>query len=192
MSRLGNTRNTPRIVWRPVSDCARKVIENREFQLGERHGYFPSPCPSPSWPSSAPGLFWQLRSHYESVLADKIVSAARTMAQNKEAFAQLAVANIRLTVVHSSDADGKIVPDGFAVLVQNADGAEMRDCAGHKAGCFFVTSRMLLCHEPDAGGRNPEIGDSRRKASGRGARWKHHQSTGQVKWDANVCPCSLY
>jgi hypothetical protein len=86
-------------------------------------------------------LFWQLRSHDESVLADKIASAARTMAQNREAFAQLAVANIRLTVVHSSDADGKIIPDGFAILVQNADGAEMRDYAGRKAGCVFVTGR---------------------------------------------------
>ncbi len=86
-------------------------------------------------------LFWQLRSHYEDVLADKIATAARTMAQNKEAFAQLAVANIRLTVVHSADADGEIIPDGFAVLVQNADGAEMRDYAGHKTGCVFVTGR---------------------------------------------------
>ncbi len=74
-------------------------------------------------------------------LADEIALASATIGQNKDAFDVLAVANIRLRIQRSSDArTGNLIPSGFAILVENAEDADMRDFGGGKAGCVFVKS----------------------------------------------------
>ena len=81
------------------------------------------------------------RSRSETILAQKIATASATIEQNKDAFAQLAIADIRLKVSRSGDAKtGKVAPGGFAIIAENAQGAEMRDYGSGKAGFIFVDS----------------------------------------------------
>jgi len=86
-------------------------------------------------------MYGLLRSRSEKILADEIALASATIEQNKDAFDVLAVANIRLRIQRSSDArTGNLIPSGFAILVENAEDADMRDFGGGKAGCVFVKS----------------------------------------------------
>jgi hypothetical protein len=78
------------------------------------------------------------RSRSEAILADKIAAATATIDQNRNAFEQLALANIALKVTRSSDGAGQPVPGGFALIIENALVAEMRDYGNSKAGFVFV------------------------------------------------------
>lgn len=80
-----------------------------------------------------------LRSRSDAILADKIAAATATIKQNRDAFEQLAIGNIALTVNRSTDAKtGNPVPSGFAIIVENAQVAEMRDYGNGKAGFVFA------------------------------------------------------
>lgn len=83
--------------------------------------------------------FFQSRS--DTVLAQKIAAATATIELNKDAFAELAIADIRLKVTRSWDAKtGSVNPGGFAVIVESAQAAEMRDYGNSKAGFIFASS----------------------------------------------------
>jgi hypothetical protein len=86
-------------------------------------------------------MYGLLRSHSEKILANKIALASATIQENNDAFTQLAVAGIKLKVHRSGDPHtGDITPSGFAILVENADAAEMRNYGNSKAGFIFVKS----------------------------------------------------
>jgi hypothetical protein len=84
-------------------------------------------------------MYGFLRSRSEKVLANKIALASTTIQENRDAFVELAVAGVGLKVHRASDAQtGGIVPSEFAILVENADAAEMRDYGNARAGFIFV------------------------------------------------------
>lgn len=86
-------------------------------------------------------LYYGFRSHSERKLAQQIAQASFTIENNREVFAELALANITLDLTRSSDAaTSKPIPGGYAVIVRDATGAEMRDYKGTKAGLIFVNS----------------------------------------------------
>ena len=84
-------------------------------------------------------MYGLLRSHSEKILADKIGLASATIQENRDAFTELAVAGVSLKVHRTSDPQtGRVVPGEFAILVENAEAAEMRDYGNGKAGFVFV------------------------------------------------------
>ncbi len=84
-------------------------------------------------------MYGLLRSHSEKILTDKIALASATIQENRDAFVELAVAGVSLKVHRTSDPQtGGIVPSEFAILVENADAAEMRDYGNARAGFIFV------------------------------------------------------
>jgi hypothetical protein len=88
---------------------------------------------------SGVAMYEYFRSRSEAILARKIVAATATIEQNRDAFQQLAIADIALKVNRSSDArTGKAVPSGFAIIVENALVAEMRDYGNGKAAFIFL------------------------------------------------------
>jgi hypothetical protein len=62
------------------------------------------------------------------------------MNYNQEAFRQLAVAQIPIRVERVANNDGSVISQKFAVAIQDADSAEMRDDDAHHNGLVFVTS----------------------------------------------------
>lgn len=86
-------------------------------------------------------LYYTIRSGSERKLAEQIAQASFTIENNRQAFAELALANVALEINRSSDAEtGKSIPGGYAVIIRDATGAEMRDYKGTKAGLIFVRS----------------------------------------------------
>ena len=84
-------------------------------------------------------MYGLLRSHSEKILANKIALASATIQENRDAFVELAVAGVGLKVHRTSDPQtGGIVPSEFAILVENAEAAEMRDYGNGRAGFIFV------------------------------------------------------
>jgi hypothetical protein len=80
--------------------------------------------------------WWKIRQHYNATLADQIVSAGRTLEQNKAAFQLLAAANVPIKVMHSTDADGQPIAANYVLVIDGAQSAEMRQ----NAGCIFFNS----------------------------------------------------
>ena len=85
-------------------------------------------------------MYGLLRSRSEKILAEKIAMASATIEQNKDAFAYLAIADVGFKVQRSSDQTGNLIPGGLAILVENADAADMRDYENGKAACIFLRS----------------------------------------------------
>lgn len=82
-------------------------------------------------------MFLLMRSHYEQILSDKITLSSSTIANNREAFAELAAAGVNLKVQRAAEAgDGS--PSRFSIVIDHADAAEMRDYGNGKAGFVFV------------------------------------------------------
>ncbi len=87
-------------------------------------------------------VYYTFRSHNERKLAQQIAQASFSIEHNREVFAELALANVALELTRSSDAaTGKPIPGGFAVIIRDATGAEMREYKGTKAGLIFVNSK---------------------------------------------------
>jgi phosphopantetheine adenylyltransferase len=79
--------------------------------------------------------------HYaERKDAEKIAETSQLMAYNQEAFRQLAVAQIPIRLERVANNDGSVISQKFAVAIQDADSAEMRDEDGHHNCLVFVTS----------------------------------------------------
>jgi hypothetical protein len=84
-------------------------------------------------------MYGLLRSHSEKILANKIALASAAIQENRDAFVELAVAGVSLRVHRTGDPQtGGIVPSEFAILVEHAEAAEMRDYGNGRAGFIFV------------------------------------------------------
>lgn len=80
--------------------------------------------------------------HYaERKSAEQIANVERVMSFNQDAFRQLAIAQVPVKIVRTQDGSGIRNPSGFALMVVDADSAEMRRVEGHDTGMVFVTSR---------------------------------------------------
>ncbi len=82
--------------------------------------------------------YWQMKHHFDKTLADEIRSEKYTLKNNQEAFQQLAIADVPVYVARSSDPDGTLIPRGYCLYIENAQGADMKDGKGR---IFFVSSR---------------------------------------------------
>jgi hypothetical protein len=82
-----------------------------------------------------------LRHRADTLLAQQIATATATIEINKHAFQELAIADVRLKVNRSSDAaTNHPIPSGFAIVVENAQAAELRAGRVGKDGFVFVKS----------------------------------------------------
>ena len=79
----------------------------------------------------------------ERQTAGKIAEVSRLMNYNREAFRQLAIAQVPVHVLRTQT-DGVNNPQNFAVVIEGADSAEMRNENGGRNGVVFVTS-----HQPE-------------------------------------------
>ncbi|MDX1951065.1 MAG: hypothetical protein SFY81_02710 [Verrucomicrobiota bacterium] len=87
------------------------------------------------------GIKQYLNYRSEGILANQIAVAAATIEENQKAFQELAIANIRLKITRSLDSrNGQPIRSGFAIVVENAQLAEMRDSGTGKAGYIFLNS----------------------------------------------------
>ena len=82
--------------------------------------------------------YWQMKRHFDKTLADEIRTERYTLKNNKDAFQQLATADVPVYVARSSDSSGNIIPRGYCLYIQNAQGADMKDGTGR---IFFISSR---------------------------------------------------
>lgn len=78
----------------------------------------------------------------ERKVAEQIARATRVMNYNQDAFRQLAIAQVPINVVRTSNTNGTLEAQGFALLLENADAAEMRRLEGQETGLIFFTSKM--------------------------------------------------
>ncbi len=82
--------------------------------------------------------YLKMKTHYENALADQIVSAQRTMAQNQETFRELAVAEAPIYLSRSADDKGFTIPGGFCLYIKGAQSADMQNGEGR---IFFISPR---------------------------------------------------
>lgn len=75
----------------------------------------------------------------ERKIAEQIARAIRVMNYNQDAFRQLAIAQVPIKVVRTSNTNGTLEAQGFALLLENADAAEMRRIEGRETGLIFFT-----------------------------------------------------
>jgi len=75
----------------------------------------------------------------ERRMAEQIARATRVMNYNQDAFRQLAIAQVPINVVRTSNTNGLLEAQGFALLVENAEAAEMRRLDGQETGLIFFT-----------------------------------------------------
>jgi hypothetical protein len=86
------------------------------------------------------GIYHWLDQKAERQAAEKIAEVTQLMNYNQDAFRQLAVAQIPIRVERVANNDGSVISQKFAVAIQDADSAEMRDDDAHHNGLVFVTS----------------------------------------------------
>ena len=77
--------------------------------------------------------------YYEEKVADKIIHAEQVMNYNQEAFRQLAIAGVPVKVLRTQSY-GVANPGSFALIIEGADGTELRPDGDHKNGCIFFSS----------------------------------------------------
>ena len=75
----------------------------------------------------------------ERKLAEQIARTTRVMNYNKDAFRQLAIAQVPIKVVRTSNTNGVLETQGFALLIENADATDMRRIEGRDTGLIFFT-----------------------------------------------------
>lgn len=80
-----------------------------------------------------------MRQASERKLAEQIARTTRVMEHNQDAFRQLAIAQVPIKVVRTSTTNGTIEAQGFALLIEKADAAEMRRMNGQETGLIFFT-----------------------------------------------------
>jgi len=89
------------------------------------------------------GLYHFFDNYAEREAAGKIAEVSRLMNYNQDAFRQLAIAQVPVHVLRTQT-DGVNNPQNFAVVVEGADSAEMRNEDSGRKGVVFVTS-----HQPE-------------------------------------------
>jgi hypothetical protein len=82
-------------------------------------------------------IYEKFSNYYEDKVAEQIAAAERVITDNQEAFRQMAIAGVRVQVYRATGDGTSISPGGFALVVHNADSAEMRP---DSKGCVFFTS----------------------------------------------------
>jgi hypothetical protein len=86
------------------------------------------------------GIFKLFEHYSERKAAETIANVEQLTKYNQAAFQQLAVAQVPVKVVRTHDGEGIRNPSGFALMIENADSAEMRQVDGHSNGMIFFTS----------------------------------------------------
>lgn len=81
------------------------------------------------------------KNYYEEKVAEKIVNAEQLMNYNREAFRQLAMAQVPVRVVRT-ESYGVMNPRRFALIVEDADSAEVRAEGGRNNGVICFTSTL--------------------------------------------------
>jgi hypothetical protein len=87
------------------------------------------------------GIYKLFENYSERKTAEKIASVEQMMNYNQEAFRQLAVAQVPVKVVRTQNGD-VLNPRGFALVIENADAAEMHHSGGHDNGVIFFSSDL--------------------------------------------------
>ena len=85
------------------------------------------------------GIYKMFENYGERKTAQKIASVERLMNYNQEAFRQLAIAQVPVKVTRTQN-NGVMNPRSFALVVENAEAAEMRHADGHDKGMIFFSS----------------------------------------------------
>jgi len=83
-------------------------------------------------------IYTRFNSYYEDTVAAKIAAAERVIADNQEAFREMAIAGASMQVVHVTHDDPS--RPGFAFIIRDAIGADMRPDGDHQNGCVFFAS----------------------------------------------------
>jgi hypothetical protein len=78
----------------------------------------------------------------EHKMAAQTAAMAKVMKFNQEAFRTLAITQVPVRVVPVQEDDGTPDPQGFALLIEGANAAEMRPLNGQKTGCIFFNSSV--------------------------------------------------
>jgi len=84
-------------------------------------------------------IYAKLKNYYEEKVAEKIIAAERVINYNQDAFRELAIAGVPVQVIRTTSY-GVVDPGRFALIIQDADAAEMRPEGDHKSGLVFFTS----------------------------------------------------
>jgi hypothetical protein len=87
------------------------------------------------------GIYKLFDNYSERKVAEQIADTAQLMNYNQEAFRQLAIAHVPIKVLRTGN-DGVIQPQGFVLVIEGAEGAEMRPADGQNSGCVFFNSRV--------------------------------------------------
>jgi hypothetical protein len=87
------------------------------------------------------GIYKLFDNYSERKVAEQIADTAQLMNYNQEAFRQLAIAHVPIKVLRTGN-DGVIQPQGFVLVIEGAEGAEMRPADGQNSGCIFFNSRV--------------------------------------------------
>jgi len=74
-----------------------------------------------------------------AAFAEKIIAAEQVINYNQDTFQELAIAGVPVQVVRTSSY-GVVDPSHFALIIQDADAAEMRSEGEHRNGCIVFTS----------------------------------------------------
>jgi hypothetical protein len=82
--------------------------------------------------------YGRMKYHFETTLANEILSEKYTLKNNHEAFQKLATADVPVYVARSSDPDGTLIPRGYCLYIPNAQGADFKDGTGR---IFFASPR---------------------------------------------------
>ncbi len=84
-------------------------------------------------------IYAKFKNYYEEKVAEKIVAAEQVINYNQDAFRELAIAGVPLQVVRTSSY-GVVDPSRLALIIQDADAAEMHADGAHNNGRIFFTS----------------------------------------------------
>ena len=84
-------------------------------------------------------IYTKFNSYYQDTVAEKIAAAERMITANQEAFRQMAIAGVQVQVYRATSDGTSISPSGFALVVPNADSAQMHPDG--KGYVFFVSAR---------------------------------------------------
>jgi hypothetical protein len=87
------------------------------------------------------GTYKIFDNYSERKVAKQIADSAQLMNYNQEAFRQLAIAHVPIEVLRTGN-DGVIQPQSFVLVIEGAEGAEMRPEDGHNNGCVFFNSNV--------------------------------------------------
>ncbi len=83
-------------------------------------------------------IYTRFNSYYEDTVAAKIAAAERVIADNQEAFREMSIAGASMQVVPVTHDDAS--RPGFAFIIRDAIGADMRPDGDHQNGCVFFAS----------------------------------------------------